>query len=180
MGRHRRAADRRPRAERGVIPYPTAEQLRGTDGPYRRRPASERLAKSYVIEPNGCWRWTKGKTTVGYGHISIRQVYFQAHRLMYILHRGPVATDHIDHLCRNRWCVNPWHLEPVSAAVNIQRGLTAKLTAERVAFIRDAHAKGHGQRALARMLGIDHSTISRIVNGQRWKPEPIAKEGEAA
>lgn len=159
-----------------MIPYPTAEQLRGTDGPYRRRPASERLAEAYVIEPNGCWRWTKGKTTAGYGHISIRQVYFQAHRLMYILHRGPVTTEHIDHLCRNRWCVNPWHLEPVSAAVNAQRGSQAHLTPEKVALIRDAHAKGHGVRALARMLGVNHGTVSRIVNGLTWKGESTTEE----
>lgn len=46
-----------------------------------------------------------------------------AHRVAYELYicEIPAGLD-IDHLCRNRWCVNPWHMEPVTRKVNLQRG----------------------------------------------------------
>ena len=46
-----------------------------------------------------------------------------AHRAAYELLVGPVPTGmHLDHLCRNRWCSNPAHCEPVSIGENLRRG----------------------------------------------------------
>jgi hypothetical protein len=155
-----------------ALVYPTRDELltlaRGLHG----SPA-DRLARAYVIETNGCWRWIKGRTTGGYGHFSIRGVYYQAHLLAYILHVGPVPAGlQPDHLCRNRWCVNPADIEFVTAAENIRRGAGARLTASQVAQIRSARRDGEGTRALGRRYGVNHSTISRLVRGLTWTDRP--------
>lgn len=75
--------------------------------------------------PDGCWIWTGARTTAGYGHFTLskprRGVY--AHRFAYELLVGPIPDGlPLDHLCRNRRCVNPAHLEPVTHRENILRG----------------------------------------------------------
>lgn len=69
-------------------------------------------------EPNsGCWVWMAEINWLGYGQFmrSGRVGSAQAHRTSYELFRGPIPDGlHIDHLCRNRWCVNPHHLEAVT------------------------------------------------------------------
>src|SRR5580698_2584776 len=75
-----------------------------------------------VEKTESCWNWKGGKTN-GYGCFQIAKVNFRAHRLAYELLRGPIPTGlHLDHLCRNRSCVNPDHLEPVTQRENTLRG----------------------------------------------------------
>lgn len=72
-----------------------------------------------------CWNWTGADNGHGYGVFSIHARQQYAHRIAYELHVGPIpAGTEIDHLCRNRRCVNPDHLEAVSHAVNMHRGDT--------------------------------------------------------
>lgn len=73
---------------------------------------------------NGCWEWAGTITPKGYGVYASRHARsLRAHRVSWELLRGPIQTDlTIDHLCRNKRCVNPDHLEPVTAAVNTLRG----------------------------------------------------------
>lgn len=141
-----------------ALVYPTAIDDR----------AMARLRAGYVIEPFGCWRWVKGTTTVGYGHFSWQGTYYQAHRFVYTVLRGAVTTFAMDHLCRNRWCVNPDHLEPVSHQENVRRGTGTHLNPERVRAIRAAVAAGGSYRQVGRLFGIDHSTVCRVVTGSRW------------
>jgi hypothetical protein len=71
-----------------------------------------------------CWVWTRALTN-GYGHIQERGTRrnVPAHRLSYELHGGTLVDElEIDHLCRNRACVNPAHLEQVTNTVNVLRG----------------------------------------------------------
>lgn len=166
---------------RAAIVYPTAERMRTLEK-YDRGTPADRLARAYVLEPNGCWRWIKGITTVGYGHFSINQVYYQAHRLLYILRFGQDIPAGLfpDHLCRNRWCVNPDHLEPVTHSENIRRGAGARLTPALVIAIRAAVAAGQTQRAVGLVFGVDHSMVSRVVRRERWADIPDPATAVAA
>lgn len=72
-----------------------------------------------------CWEWTAGKLPAGYGRFKMPNREALAHRVAYELLVGPIPAGlHIDHLCRNPSCVRPEHLEPVTPAENVRRGLS--------------------------------------------------------
>ncbi|MGW1678508.1 HNH endonuclease signature motif containing protein [Saccharopolyspora shandongensis] len=78
-----------------------------------------------VAQVGDCWQWTAARTG-GYGVFNIGAgVTRRAHRLAYeeMIGEIPEGLD-LDHLCRNRACVNPNHLEPVTRRVNLLRGKT--------------------------------------------------------
>jgi hypothetical protein len=100
--------------------------------------ALERLMsrRSVVSE---CWVYTGALTRNGYGSIRVDGVTLYAHRLSYIHHVGriPIGTE-IDHLCRNRACFNPAHLEAVSRHENLHRSpLTWQANASKTHCPRD-------------------------------------------
>lgn len=71
-----------------------------------------------------CWEWTASKDRHGYGQFMLKDKdLWRAHRVSYILTHGeiPAGLD-LDHVCRNRSCVNPAHLEPVTRSENLRRG----------------------------------------------------------
>ena len=81
-----------------------------------------------VEKTEGCWNW-KGHTLYGYGRMSTgsrtdgTRSAIQAHRFSYEIHKGPIPDGYqLDHLCGNRRCVNPEHLEAVPPKVNTLRG----------------------------------------------------------
>lgn len=70
-----------------------------------------------------CWNWTAAKSSDGYGSAWAGGKCFGAHRLMWIIFRGGISAGlELDHTCKNRACVNPDHLEPVTHKVNVLRG----------------------------------------------------------
>lgn len=97
-------------------------------------------------EYDQCVEYTGYRDEKGYGRM-VRKLdgvtYFAAHRYFYALANGPIPTGLvIDHLCRNRACVNVWHLEAVSQRRNVLRGVgVAAQFAE-----RSACAQGHAYR----------------------------------
>ena len=73
--------------------------------------------------PNSCWTWN-GWLTTGYGVLRVNGRKMLAHRFSYEYFKQAKIPDgeQIDHLCRNRACVNPDHLESVTQYVNMMRG----------------------------------------------------------
>ena len=91
------------------------------------RPFNKLLNVENFIQPEpntGCWLWLGKINRQGYGRFFIDWKEVQAHRACYEFYRGQIPHGlTLDHLCRNRWCVNPDHLEPVSFGVNVLRGI---------------------------------------------------------
>lgn len=88
-----------------------------------------RVLSSFSLDPaSGCWNWTLTKQKRGYGHYPTARNYgwpTPAHRLVWFLLRYPLPPIlTIDHLCRNKSCVNPAHLDPCPSRVNTLRGNT--------------------------------------------------------
>jgi hypothetical protein len=98
----------------------------------------ERLRSHIIIDPiSQCWNW-QGSTWDGYGKMRIGSRADKstrldsAHRIAYQELIGPIPQGlQLDHLCRNRACCNPGHLEPVTNRENVIRGLGPVLLAER-------------------------------------------------
>jgi len=78
-----------------------------------------------VNRTDTCWLWIAYRDELGYGKVRWAGRIQVAHRVAYELVVGPILEGlTLDHLCRNRGCVNPAHLEPVSLGENILRGNT--------------------------------------------------------
>lgn len=89
-------------------------------------PSEAILARFWAkVDASGdCWQWTGSNHGTGYGNFRVHQAHNQfAHRFAYMVLVGPIPSGlTIDHLCRNRGCVNPDHFELVSRGVNALRG----------------------------------------------------------
>lgn len=83
-----------------------------------------RWKRNVRVQPTGCWLWTGPTTRNGYGVWSVGPGKSQraAHRIGYEHFVGTIPDGlQLDHLCRTRNCVNPEHLEPVTASENTLR-----------------------------------------------------------
>lgn len=87
----------------------------------------ERILNSKTIDENGCWIWQKRISSTGYGQIWVTTSFGKgsvlgAHRVSYRVFKGDIDEGlQIDHLCKVRSCINPDHLEAVTAQENVHR-----------------------------------------------------------
>lgn len=95
---------------------------------------------SYVEKTEGgCWNWQRPLDN-GYGNFYIGKLGVRAHRVAYTLVKGTLPDDKvIDHLCRNRACVNPEHLELVTVQINTLRGVGPSAQAALVTHCPQGH-----------------------------------------
>ena len=86
------------------------------------REDEKRFLSHVKIIDSGCWEWQGRISNKGYAHFFWDKSTKNAHRFSYKQYVGPLTKGlQIDHLCRNKTCVNPSHLEQVTQQVNISR-----------------------------------------------------------
>lgn len=155
----------------------------------RREPIGARLLRFFVADPvTGCWNWTGAIAGSGYGkmtigsHLDGTRKSEYAHRVSYREHRGAIAAGlEIDHLCRNRRCVNPAHLEAVTARENTLRSDNLASRNHRKTECKRGHPLA-GENVVVR----DGERLCRTCQRMRsreWKrrnPAPRGKQREPA
>jgi hypothetical protein len=108
------------------------------------RVASRQFWPQVLVEGEGeCWTWTGSTLPKGYGRITLggtKGAVVYAHRWSYAYFVGPFSEElAIDHLCKNRSCVNPAHLEPVTRVVNTMRGECPAARGARATYCVNGH-----------------------------------------
>lgn len=137
------------------------------------RPVRDRFM-AHVARPEDahvkCWEWQGAKDGTGYGKLWDGKRLSPAHRVAYELFVGPIPSGlQIDHLCRNRACVNPAHLEPVTCRENILRGVgLSAVNAKKTQCLR-----GHSEWYVWR--GERHCKVCRLVRNREFTAMRRAK-----
>lgn len=134
-------------------------------------------------KPDECWPWLAWKTHNGYGSFGYRGHEVRAHRFVFYLSGITIPEGYEpDHLCYNRDCINPAHLEIVTQRENIIRGkdrlrmlcqaadkpmaMNSKLTADQARIIRSDPRK---VRALSEAFNVSQTTIRNVKTGETYR-----------
>ena len=83
----------------------------------------ERLANRIIEGTNGCWEWSGAHLASGYGSLRWHGRSTVVHRVIFGLANEIPEGFQLDHLCRNRGCCNPDHIEAVNQRTNLLRGV---------------------------------------------------------
>jgi len=142
-------------------------------------------AKVRKAEPDQCWPWIAKSITWGYGSWRVRKTLFRAHRVAWVLTNRQQIEEGLDvrHLCHNKACCNPAHLEPGTRKQNMQdsvlaghtKGLRvgskngfAQLDEDKVREIKRRLKSGELQKSIAADMNVRQCTISQINTGHTW------------
>ena len=144
----------------------------------------KRFAKRFRSDTmSGCWLWT-GATRSGYGQFFMNNQHVLAHRASWELHCGPIPDGkRVCHSCDTPLCVRPSHLFLSDQSGNIQdmhnkgRG-NSKLSAAEVEQLRTTIPRGHALVQRAKVLGVDPTTIRRVLNNRRYLAARVAQNRE--
>lgn len=122
------------------------------------------------LELGDCWVWTGAKSSAGYGQVRIDGKLHYTHRLTWESLVGSIPDGkEIDHLCRNRACCNPDHLEPVDRRTNIRRGYThAPRPRPKSTHCAAGHAL-EGDNLYVMPSGRRNCRICRVNRKRRWR-----------
>lgn len=124
----------------------------------------------FTVDPStGCWNWSKARNANGYGIIGSGGSCYLAHRMYYELAKGPIPDNKpLDHLCRNRVCVNPDHLEPVTNSTNSRRGAATRLSMDKARAIRALRGAMPASQ-VARLYDVTEGNIYAIWHNRTWR-----------
>lgn len=124
----------------------------------------------YKIDENGCWIWQLSLSVDGYASYEVNKKYISGHRYYYEKYKGKIPDGfQLDHLCGNRACVNPDHLEIVSQTENIRRGKHTKLNKGDVLKIKKIYeTRKYTQNEIAKMFNVCQGTITHIITKRNW------------
>lgn len=130
--------------------------------------------KGYVVGEGGCWIYQGHIDKRGYtGSVFFNGRRMTAYKAHYEEKHGQVPEGkELDHLCRNRKCVNPDHLEVVTSRENIRRSPCSKLhVGGKWSQVLQMLAGGMSQTEVARVMGCTQSAVSHAlrINGLRGK-----------
>ncbi len=127
-----------------------------------------------------CWIWVAAFNGGGYGHVSLNSVLIDVHRIMFawLVHPLPKGKENgtLDHLCRRRACSNPLHLEFVSDAENLLRGISPPALNARKTQCKRGHPLTGSNLCVRRATGYRQCVICRnMVRRKGYVPSDGAR-----
>jgi HNH endonuclease len=154
---------------------------------------------SLVLVVENCWEWLGSDNGRGYGKFVVGRKHALAHRWAYEHFKGPIPAGlTIDHLCRNRRCVNPDHMEVVTMRTNLMRGDAPSAINARKTHCRHGHElapenvylSSNGRACRACVLAgqrrryyadLEHSRERNRLSSRRYQAKKRAvRQGETA
>jgi len=124
----------------------------------------------HINPETGCWVFDGCLSRAKYGRVKGDDgEWVYAHREMYVRTRGEIPDGwHLHHTCENTKCINPAHLEPLTAQDNIRRSRLAKLSHDKAEAIRSSDEPA---QVLAKRYGVSEARIYAVRRYVSWHPE---------